>query len=177
MRPRPAPAPRHIPPLASALLAVALTVGAAGACSPTGHLPASSDRPPATGSTATGSTATGPTSPGSTATPEPITLDEHAGGTTVRVRVGTAVVIRLHSTYWSVPASSDPRTLAPTAGGGTSSGATCHPPGGGCGESATHFLALRSGTVHVTASRAICGEAMRCPPGQGAYDVTVAVAG
>lgn len=171
MRPRPAPAPRHIPPLASALLAVALTVGAAGACSQTGSLPASSDQPSAT------STATGPTSPGSTATPEPITLDEHAEGTTVRVHTGTTVVIRLHSTYWSVPASSDPRVLAPTAGGGVSPGATCRPLGGGCGESATHFLAQRPGTVHITASRAICGEAMRCPPGQSAYDVTVVVAG
>lgn len=100
-------------------------------------------------------------------------LDERARGTTVRVTVGTLVVVRLHGAYWSTPAGSNPRVLTPV-GGGTTATATC-PPGRGCGTSSARFTALRPGTVHITARRDSCGEAMRCPPGQGRYDVTVTV--
>ncbi|OIK07700.1 hypothetical protein BIV23_01575 [Streptomyces monashensis] len=86
---------------------------------------------------------------------------------------GTLVVVRLHGAYWSTPASSNPRVLTPI-GGGTSASATC-PPGRGCGTSSVRFTALRPGAVHITARRDSCGEAMRCPPGQGRYDVTVTV--
>ncbi|MER6633304.1 hypothetical protein ABT301_34660 [Streptomyces sp. NPDC000987] len=104
---------------------------------------------------------------------QPVVLDERQRGRTVRVTVGTLVVVRLHSAYWSTPTSSNPRVLAP-AGGGTTTTATC-PPGRGCGISSARFTVLGPGTAHVTARRDACGEAMRCPPGQGRYDVTAAV--
>ncbi|WP_055489072.1 hypothetical protein [Streptomyces sp. TP-A0356] len=86
---------------------------------------------------------------------------------------GTLIVVRLHSTYWSTPAGSNPHVLAPSGGGTTSTG-TC-PPGGGCGVSSAQFTAHRPGTAHVTAQRNSCGEAMRCSPSQGRYEVTVMV--
>lgn len=103
----------------------------------------------------------------------PLVLDERARGTTVRVPTGTLVVVRLHSTYWSTPAGSDPQVLAPS-GGGTIPAGTC-PPGRGCGTSSARFTARRPGTAHITARRTSCGEAMRCSPGQERYEVTVTV--
>jgi hypothetical protein len=138
---------------ASLALAVPVVLGAAGACSS-----------PST-----------PSSSPSTPSPSTLTLDEHARSTTVTLRTGTSVVVRLHSTYWSTPVSSDPHVLRP-AGGGSSPTASC-PPGGGCGVSSAHFIAAHPGTTRVTAHRSSCGEAMRCPPGAGAYEVTVTVKG
>ncbi|WP_225099665.1 hypothetical protein [Streptomyces sp. CoH27] len=103
----------------------------------------------------------------------PVVLDERARGTTVRVTTGTLVEVHLHSTYWSTPAGSDPRVLAPSGGGTTPTG-TC-PPGRGCGVSSGRFTARRPGTAHITARRTSCGEAMRCSPGQERYEVTVTV--
>ncbi|MFF4121529.1 hypothetical protein [Streptomyces sp. NPDC001714] len=149
-----------------AALAAAAATAALGGCSsgPTG--PAVSPPPsPAPASSASSAPS------GSAA--RSVVLDERARGTTVRVTTGTLVVVRLHSAYWSTPAGSDPRVLAPV-GGGTTATATC-PPGRGCGISSARFTALRPGTAQVTAGRNACGEAMRCPPGQGRYDVTVTV--
>ncbi|MQY40308.1 hypothetical protein SRB17_83410 [Streptomyces sp. RB17] len=103
----------------------------------------------------------------------PLVLDERTRGTTVRVTTGTLVVVRLHSTYWSTPAGSNPQVLAPS-GAGTTPAATC-PPGRGCGTSSARFTARRPGTAHITAWRTSCGEAMRCSPGQERYEVTVTV--
>ncbi|NUR04208.1 MAG: hypothetical protein HOY79_49215 [Streptomyces sp.] len=91
----------------------------------------------------------------------------------MRVTTGTLIVVRLHSTYWSTPAGSDPRVLVRVGGGPTATG-TC-PPGRGCGISSAQFTAGRPGTAHIAARRDSCGEAMRCSPGQGRYDVTVSV--
>ncbi|MER8009562.1 hypothetical protein [Streptomyces sp. NPDC094149] len=114
------------------------------------------------------------TSPSVSASPtHSVVLDERARGTAVRVPPGTRLVVRLHSSYWSTPAGSNPRVLDP-GGGGTTVAATC-PPGRGCGLSSARFTALRPGTAHITARRHSCGEAMRCPPGQERYDVTVTV--
>ncbi|MFD8718101.1 hypothetical protein ACFV2H_08805 [Streptomyces sp. NPDC059629] len=103
----------------------------------------------------------------------PVVLDERARGTTVRVTAGTHVLVRLHNTYWSTPAGSNPQVLTPT-GGDTTASAGC-PPGQGCGISSARFTALQPGTALITAQRDSCGEAMRCSPGQGRYDVTVTV--
>jgi hypothetical protein len=159
-------------------LAAALLAATAGACSSSGGQPSATAPATATASTSASATATAPTSgpattPPATTAAGALTLDEHAARTTVRVRTGTAVVVRLHSTYWSTPAASDPRVLAPVGGGSTPSG-TC-PPGGGCGVSSAGFTAARPGTVRVTAHRDSCGEAMRCAPGKGDYEVTVTV--
>ncbi|OIJ89490.1 hypothetical protein BIV25_34140 [Streptomyces sp. MUSC 14] len=145
-----------------AVVAAAAAAGALGGCS---SGPAGSPSPPPSRTPAS-------SSPSASAT-GPAVLDERARGTTVRVSPGTLVVVRLHGAYWSTPVGSDPRVLTP-AGGGTSVSATC-PPGRGCGTSSARFTALRPGTAHITARRAACGEAMRCPPGQGRYDVTVTV--
>jgi hypothetical protein len=105
----------------------------------------------------------------------PVILDERARGTTVRVTTGTQIVVRLHSTYWSTPAGSDPLVLTPVGGETPTTTAAACPPGRGCGISSAQFTALRPGTAHVSARRDSCGEAMRCSPGQGRYDVTVTV--
>ncbi|MFI2206541.1 hypothetical protein ACH47Z_38505 [Streptomyces sp. NPDC020192] len=142
-----------------AAVAAAAATGVLGGCSsgPAGSLSPPPSRTPASSASATG----------------PAVLDERARGTTVQVTAGTHIVVRLHSAYWSTPASSNPRVLTPV-GGGTTVNATC-PPGRGCGTSSAQFTALRPGTVHITARRDSCGEAMHCSPGQGRYDVTVTV--
>ncbi|MET7378649.1 hypothetical protein ABZT08_07440 [Streptomyces sp. NPDC005526] len=86
---------------------------------------------------------------------------------------GTLLEVRLHGGYWSAPAGSDPRVLAPS-GGGAAPTRTC-PPGRSCGASSARFTAAGPGTVRVTARRTSCGEAMRCPPGQDRFEVTVVV--
>lgn len=149
--------PHRAPPLlAGALSAAVLAAGAVPGCAAKG---ASPGRPP-----------------GTAGTPAAVSLDEHAARTIVRVGTGTTVLVRLHSTYWSTPASSDPRVLAPTGPAGSTPGGTCVP-GGGCGVSAARFTAAGPGTVHVTAHRTSCGEAMACAPAQRDYDVTVTVGG
>lgn len=119
------------------------------------------------------SATSGSTTPTATPSSGTVTLDEHARRGSVHLRTGTALVVRLHSTYWSTPTSSDPEVLVPDGGGSSPSG-TC-PPGGGCGVSSARFTAARPGVVRVTAHRSSCGEAMRCSPGQADYEVTVTV--
>lgn len=109
-----------------------------------------------------------------TVPPKTVTLDEHARGKVVRVSVGTAVMVRLHSTYWSVPASSDPQLLAPVGKGGSTPAGTCEP-GAGCGLAVADFTARRPGIARLTAHRDSCGEAMPCRPGDGSYTVTVEI--
>ena len=142
-------------------LALAVVMGVTGACA--------TSRPPASTTGAPSS----PTSTHTTPAPSTLTLDEHARLTRVSVRTGTSVLVRLHSTYWSTPTTSDPDVLVPDAGGSSPSG-SC-PPGGGCGVSSARFTAARPGTARITAHRSSCGEAMRCLPGQGSYQVTVTV--
>ncbi|WP_344637900.1 hypothetical protein [Kitasatospora cystarginea] len=170
-----------------ALLSTALAVGG---CSTTGGRPASAGPSSPSSPSAPGPASATPSDPASapastTASPTAsapgtaphgsVLLDEHAAGSTVRVGTGTAVLVRLHSTYWSIPASSDSQVLAAVSGGSTPTGA-CEP-GGGCGVAAADFVARRPGSAKVTAGRRSCGEAMRCPPGQGSYTVTVEVTG
>jgi hypothetical protein len=159
------PAGRRLPASLPALV-LAAVLGATGACS------SASGPPP--GSTA-GSPPSHTTTPAATASPATLTLDEHALRTSVHVTNGTAVVVLLHSTYWSTPTSSDPDVLVP-GGGGSSPTGSCAP-GGGCGVSSARFAAAHPGTARITAHRSSCGEAMRCPPGQSAYEVTVTVSG
>ncbi|SEN16667.1 hypothetical protein [Actinacidiphila rubida] len=149
-------------------LVVAVTLGACSAGRPpasTSGSPPSPTSPPTATATATQSV------PASS--PPTLVLDEHARLTTVTVPTGSTVIVRLHSTYWSTPSTSDPAVLAPH-GGGSSPAGSC-PPGGGCGVSTARFSAARPGTARITAHRTSCGEARRCPPGQTAYAVTVTV--
>ena len=149
----------------ASILTLAVVLGATGACSSGGHPASTAGSPPSPTGT--------PTAPASS--PAPRVLDEHARLTGVTVRTGSTVVVQLHSTYWSTPTTSDPDVLVPGAGGSSPAG-SC-PPGGGCGVSSARFTAARPGTARVTAHRSSCGEAMRCLPGQRAYEVTVTVTG
>ncbi|MFD9636466.1 hypothetical protein [Streptomyces violascens] len=126
-----------------------------------------------------------PRAPGDASTPAPtesssttartFTLDEHDRGRVVQVNAGARVVIRLHTTYWSPPTSSDTRTLAPDGRSHSAPTGNCEP-GAGCGTVAAGFTALRTGTAQILSHRNSCGEAMRCPSGQGVYAVTIKVA-
>jgi hypothetical protein len=187
----PRPIRRSPRPAAGLLLAAALAAGTTSACSSTAAPSSTSGRSSASTTASTPAPTTAPASPSAsgpvstpasppvtaspptTAPPGTLTLDEHAARTTVHLRVGAALVVRLHSTYWSTPAVSAPSVLSP-AGGGSTPGGTCRP-GGGCGVSSASFTAVRPGLAQVTAHRDSCGEAMRCPPGQGDYAVTIAV--
>lgn len=151
---------RRLLHVGGAAVAAAVLAGALGGCS-SGSAP--SPAPSRSSLSATPSESA----------PRTVALDERARGTRVRVAVGTLIVVRLHGAYWSTPAGSNLRVLASTGGGTTATG-TC-PPGRGCGISSARFTALRPGTAHITARRDSCGEAMRCSPGQGRYDVTVVV--
>ncbi|MFE7857997.1 hypothetical protein [Streptomyces sp. NPDC057403] len=154
------PTARHALRAGLATVAATAVLGALGGCS--------------AGSAGTASSA--PTTPPpstSASAGHSVVLEEQARGTTVRVTAGTHLLVRLHSTYWSTPAGSNPQVLD-AVGGGTTTAGTC-PPGRGCGLSSARFTALRPGTAHITARRHSCGEAMRCSPGQERYDVTVTV--
>lgn len=161
----------HLParrPIRPRPLRTGLTCLAAAACLLTGCSGKAAGSPAAT-PPPDSATSPAPSSHSS----RPLVLDERTRGTTVRVTTGTLVVVRLHSTYWSVPAGSDPRVLEPS-GAGITPASTC-PPGRGCGTSSARFTARRPGTAHITARRTSCGEAMRCSPGQEHYEVTVTV--
>ncbi|GGU33266.1 hypothetical protein [Streptomyces violascens] len=147
-----------------AALTVALAFDAVNGCSS----PGSSPLPPRT----PGAASIPVPGPSASAPAPTIALDEHAAGKVIKVRVGTRVLIRLRSTYWSAPTSSNPQTLAPVGNSGSTPTGTCEP-GAGCGIAAADFTARRTGTAQVLAHRNSCGEAMRCGPGQGNYAVTV----
>jgi hypothetical protein len=111
------------------------------------------------------------------AQPARITVTEADAGKTVQAGAGDTVVLVLHSTGWSAPASS-PASVLQSAGAPTtapSSGPSCRP-GSGCGITTETFTAAHAGTAHITATRTSCGEARRCTGGQGTFDLTVVVA-
>ncbi|WP_035848075.1 hypothetical protein [Kitasatospora azatica] len=115
------------------------------------------------------------------ASPAVLNLDEAANHTTVHTRVGTSVVVTLHSTYWPEVTSSAPAVLAPVtvshpAPTGSGSHGAC-PVGGGCGSVVSSFQARAAGTAQLTTTRTTCGEAMVCAPDQRDYLVTVEVSG
>jgi hypothetical protein len=97
-------------------------------------------------------------------------------GRTVVMSVGSVVTLVLESTYWQVEVGSSPAVLALISGPSVSAGAmgTCVP-GAGCGTATAAFRALAPGRATITASRATCGEALRCTGTDGTYKVTVVV--
>ncbi|MDB5066313.1 MAG: hypothetical protein JWM18_2747 [Chloroflexi bacterium] len=107
-----------------------------------------------------------------------VTVSETENGRTITVRSGSRVTLTLHSTYWSIQGSSDPKVLHQVGGTSTQPAkpGTCVP-GQGCGTVSATFVALSRGWADLTASRTTCGEALRCTPAQGAYRVHVVVAG
>jgi hypothetical protein len=107
-----------------------------------------------------------------------VVLHARDNHTTVTVTPGSTVRVVLGNTYW---------TFAPPAGGGVllpvgkpvvkpdMQQADCVM-GQGCGTVTATYHAKNSGVTKITAGRLSCGEALRCPPGRGAYTVTIKVA-
>jgi hypothetical protein len=102
------------------------------------------------------------------------TIDERASGTTVQVRMGTSVVLVLHSTYWGAPVVSDQAVLTATAALTVSPSPGCVS-GAGCGTVTERYRAAAVGTATITATRTSCGEALRCTGGNDRFRVTVKV--
>jgi hypothetical protein len=103
-----------------------------------------------------------------------VTVRDAANGTTVRIRIGTRLTVRLGSTYWTFHGSSNPAVLREAGTPKVKPRGGCVP-GAGCGTVTARFVARRAGTATVTASRTTCGEALQCTGGQGTYRLTVVV--
>lgn len=107
-----------------------------------------------------------------------VVIGDNDRGHTVDVHKGDVIQLVLHSTYWqpalpmdgAVVAQGDVRRQA------THTSARCVP-GAGCGTVSATYVAERDGQTLLTATRATCGEAMRCVGDNGAYEVTVRVTG
>jgi hypothetical protein len=112
------------------------------------------------------------------ATGASVTLDEQNKSTTVRIGVGTTVIVVLHSTYWMFDPLPGHGVLeavgTPTASAPGAPGVGCVP-GGGCGTVTAIYTAMATGSVIITASRNSCGEALRCSPDEARYEVTIVV--
>ena len=127
------------------------------------------------GCAAGGAAGTGGTT--STATPGTLTVTEAQNGATVRAARGQTIVLVLHSTYWKVGGSSDASVVQQSAGGPSVQPSPGCVPGQGCGTVTTTFIAVGDGSAILSASRTICGEALRCAEAQGRFAVTIAVSG
>ena len=121
------------------------------------------------------------TTPSSSPTPSPMTSSSAAttstdrdNGRTVSIRRGDRLTVQLGSTYWTINGSSNPNVLQ-QQGDATKSPAPGCVPGGGCGKTAASFVALAPGQAEITATRTICGEALRCSASAGSYQLTVKV--
>ena len=139
---------------AIAVTVAALALVVAGCSSSGGHGPAGG-----TGGTAVGTP------------PRKIELGFNAKGHTVTAHPNDVIEVRLQSTYWRF----HPATGGVLSPGKFVSRAEHGPPGVGAGTMIATFRALKSGTAHVTAARASCGEALRCVGGQNSFTVTVVV--
>lgn len=106
--------------------------------------------------------------------PRTVRLGDRANGTTVRVALGTTVVLTLGSTYWSAPQSSVPGILSSTASPSVSPDHACMA-GMGCGSVQSVLHATAAGTTQLSATRVSCGEARPCPPDQRRFTITVVV--
>jgi hypothetical protein len=104
----------------------------------------------------------------------PFTSTYRDNGRTVSIRRGDRLTVRLGSTYWTINGSSDPNVVQ-QQGDATKSPAPGCVPGGGCGTTAASFVALAPGQAEITATRLICGEALRCSTSAGFYQLNVKV--
>ncbi len=106
-----------------------------------------------------------------------IIVRDNANRTTVHVRSGDRIELILASSYWTVHRSPAPAVLrqdGPTRL--LPRPKTCSRlPGLGCVPVQTTYTALAAGTAVITASRASCGEALRCVGNRGHFTVTVVV--
>ncbi len=103
--------------------------------------------------------------------PRKIELGFNAKGHTLAAHPNDVIEVRLDSTYWRFH-----RVTGGVLSSGTFVSRPEHgPPGVGAGTMIATFRALKSGTAHVSAARASCGEALRCVGGQNSFTLTVVV--
>jgi hypothetical protein len=106
------------------------------------------------------------------------TAGDTDNGKTITLHIGDRLTVGLGSTYWEFTASTSSSVLAmvgtPVTAAPPHGTAHCYP-GMGCGTVTATFQAVKPGTSVVTASRAACGEALRCTGNTGSYQLTVVV--
>jgi hypothetical protein len=106
--------------------------------------------------------------------PGPRIADETQNGGTLTLVRGEQLRVVLHSTYWEFAPVSDDRVLRLVAGPTGAAGGGCVP-GGGCGTVTATYQAVATGSATITASRRLCGEALRCRPDQASFILSVVV--
>jgi hypothetical protein len=101
---------------------------------------------------------------------------EEACGKSLTVRLGEAVVVQLASTYWQFAPPAAASVLHQRGSTEYAVGPSCPAiPGTGCGTATATYEAVGAGQGTIEAARTTCGEALRCPPGQGSDQCTIAV--
>lgn len=144
------------------------TAGCGGTSRPSSSLPAT------TQTRLTTTPSSSPTlSPLSSSSP-PLTSTYRDNGRTVSIRRGDRLTVQLDSTYWTINGSSDPNVVQQQSDTTKSPAPGCVP-GGGCGTTAANFVGLTPGQAEITATRLICGEALRCSTSAGSYRLNVKV--
>jgi hypothetical protein len=103
---------------------------------------------------------------------------EH-NGALVTLHRGEQLTVTLGSTYWELSLSPPSGVLSVISsnvspGGPGCSGAVV---GSGCGTVHLVLRAVGDGSAQVVGRRSSCGEALRCSPGQGTYELEVHVRG
>jgi hypothetical protein len=103
------------------------------------------------------------------------TVSDRDNGTTVNVHAGERLRVVLDSTYWYIDPSAHPEVLRSDGTPRVEPRTGSCPPGVGCGTVTATFSAAAPGSANVTATRTICGEALRCTGRDGRYSITVVV--
>lgn len=109
-------------------------------------------------------------------------LNENSANKIYAVKIGSELTLTLHSMYWSLTPLTPGSGIAPVGTviskpilPGPNAPAGCGLPGMGCGTQTWKFIAKKSGTFTINASRTSCGEALQCTGPQGSYSVTIKV--
>ena len=103
---------------------------------------------------------------------------EHNGGSVTLGR-GELLTVALDSTYWELSVAPSPGPLSVVSNTVEPGGPGCASAvvGSGCGTARLVLRAQSGGTATVSGHRSSCGEALRCQPGQDAYELRVVVSG
>ena len=168
--------------LLGACAAAALALAGCSSGSPAGTPPSSgpttsahASSPPAP--TASDSAGT-PPSPSTTAgRPGTVSLSFSDNGKAVRLKVGEHLHIALSGPYWTFHGSDAPRVLRQDSSGTVKPTTACSGPTrtAGCGTRAADLTAVGAGRTSVLATRAVCGEAMRCVGTNGRFVAYITV--
>jgi hypothetical protein len=102
-----------------------------------------------------------------------VTVDEHANGTRVELRVGDSLRVVLHSTYWQLPTPRAGVLVVTGAPQATATPGCSRIPGTGCGTATATYAAHRTGSTKLAAHQDSCGEALRCTGSEGDWSIVV----